>query len=215
METYFSVSAQWPKSGRHILATYDDETIVVYQAYSQEIASYAVQNQRFGGAFSYTRMSWIKPNFLWMMYRSGWATRLGQECILAIHITRRFFEWVLSQAVSSSFVPHQYASIADWQLAVSQSTVRFQWDPDHSPTGGSLARRAIQIGLRGKSLQQFGEKEIVSIQDISTVVAEQRQNVNTPETLWVPHERVYNPCATVQKSLGMLCFPGAVFSSFP
>jgi len=24
------------------------------------------------------RMTWIKPNFLWMMYRSGWASKKNQ-----------------------------------------------------------------------------------------------------------------------------------------
>ncbi|WP_141653813.1 DUF4291 family protein, partial [Erwinia billingiae] len=25
--------------------------------------------------FSMTRMTWIKPSFLWMMYRSGWGMK--------------------------------------------------------------------------------------------------------------------------------------------
>ena len=36
----------WPKSGKHILAQYDDHTVVVYQAYKPSIAEYAVKNQR-------------------------------------------------------------------------------------------------------------------------------------------------------------------------
>ncbi|MFT5999906.1 MAG: hypothetical protein ACI81P_002365 [Neolewinella sp.] len=37
-------------------------------------------HQQLGGpAFSYQRMSWIKPNFLWMMYRCGWAKKQDQE----------------------------------------------------------------------------------------------------------------------------------------
>ena len=67
--------ARWPKSGRHILAQYDDETIVVYQAYRPSIGSFAAEHGYFGGEFSYSRMSWIKPNFLWMMFRSGWGTK--------------------------------------------------------------------------------------------------------------------------------------------
>ena len=55
-------------------------TVVVYQAFNPEIAQYAVQNQHFGGpAYNFNRMSWIKTNFLWMMYRSGWATKKNQE----------------------------------------------------------------------------------------------------------------------------------------
>ena len=36
----------WPKQGRHILAQYDEDSIVVYQAYCAEIAEYAVKHQK-------------------------------------------------------------------------------------------------------------------------------------------------------------------------
>ena len=38
--------AFWPSKGRHILAQYDDNCVVVYQAFSPKIAEYAVVNQR-------------------------------------------------------------------------------------------------------------------------------------------------------------------------
>ena len=63
---------EWPESGRHILAQFDDETIIVYQAYRPQIGRFASEHGYFGGEFSYSRMSWIKPNFLWMMYH-GWS----------------------------------------------------------------------------------------------------------------------------------------------
>lgn len=37
----------WPKEGRHILAQYDDSSVVVYQAYNRGIANYAVEHQRY------------------------------------------------------------------------------------------------------------------------------------------------------------------------
>ena len=36
----------WPRDGRHILAQYDDQTVVVYQAFKYKIAKFAVENQR-------------------------------------------------------------------------------------------------------------------------------------------------------------------------
>ena len=39
---------EWPNEGKHILAQYDDEGVVVYQAYCPEIAEYTVNNQRYG-----------------------------------------------------------------------------------------------------------------------------------------------------------------------
>lgn len=52
----------WPKAGRHILAQYDHDTVVVYQAYRPSIGHHAVKFGTFGGGFSNSRMSWIKPN---------------------------------------------------------------------------------------------------------------------------------------------------------
>lgn len=46
-ETYCSQLQIWPTKGRHILAHYDDDTIVVYQAFKSSIAQYAVENQRY------------------------------------------------------------------------------------------------------------------------------------------------------------------------
>ena len=37
---------EWPEEGRHILAQYDEDSVVVYQAYCPEIAQYAVKHQR-------------------------------------------------------------------------------------------------------------------------------------------------------------------------
>ncbi|MDC4308044.1 DUF4291 domain-containing protein, partial [Acinetobacter baumannii] len=48
-------------------------TIRVYQAFSSELADLAIINNSFkdNPFFKTTRMTWIKPSFLWMMYRSG------------------------------------------------------------------------------------------------------------------------------------------------
>src|SRR4051812_24852070 len=91
--------ARWPKDGKHILAQFDDETVVVYQAFRADIARYAIAHQRFGGQFSFDRMGWVKTNFLWMMYRSGWGTKAEQEFTLAIHIRRQAFDSLLANAV--------------------------------------------------------------------------------------------------------------------
>ena len=73
---YKEQEVNWPQQGYHIMAQYDDEKIVVYQSYNPAIGNFAVRNQYFGGPFSLERMTWIKPNFLWMMYRNGWGLSL-------------------------------------------------------------------------------------------------------------------------------------------
>jgi hypothetical protein len=192
-DSYAMQRALWPESGQHILACYDEKTIVVYQAYSPAIGNAAAASGRFGAGWSRTRMSWIKPNFLWMMYRCGWAEKPDQEVVLAIRLIREGFEQILARAEYSAFSPQRYASRAAWERAVAESSVRLQWDPDHDPHGNKLARRAIQLGLRGPSLAQFADEWIESITDITDFVRAQRAQRDNFVALQLPRERVYRP----------------------
>ncbi|WP_295820234.1 DUF4291 domain-containing protein [uncultured Deinococcus sp.] len=190
-QPFTAQSARWPAQGRHILAQFDTEHIVVYQAYRPEIASYTVKNGRFGGGFSFSRMSWIKPNFLWMMYRSGWASKDGQEHVLALTIPRVHFDALLRDAVASSASAAPHLTTETWRTAVAMSDVRLQWDPDHAPDGRPVARRALQLGLRGETLRRFSDEWLVHVEDITPFVTEQRQHIYHPEHLLMPAEQVY------------------------
>jgi hypothetical protein len=192
---YAEQSKRWPQTGRHILPQFDDDTIIVYQAYCPSIGRFAVEKGFFGGDFKFSRMSWIKPNFLWMMYRSQWGQAQGQEMVLAIQLKRRFFDSLLAQAVPSTYVGQTFGSRDEWAAALARSDVRLQWDPDHLPTGDKCDRRAIQLGLRGAVLEAYGKREIVRIIDMSAFVAEQRSNIHEWRNgkLITPMEHVYIP----------------------
>ncbi|MBX2810319.1 MAG: DUF4291 domain-containing protein [Myxococcales bacterium] len=189
--SYSEQSARWPTNGRHILAQYDAESVVAYQAYRPSIGRYAATRGFFGGEFSLNRMSWIKPNFLWMMYRSGWGSKEGQQVVLAVRLRRPAFDEILAQAVHSSFVAEVYGTQEQWQEKLKRSCVRLQWDPDHAPNGSKLERRAIQLGLRGEVLGSYAKDWVLAIEDISDFVAAQRENLNNLSTLRTPAERVY------------------------
>ena len=193
-ESYLAQIDRWPKTGRHIMAQFDDESIVFYQAYRPAIGHFAASHGYFGGEFSLNRMSWIKPNFLWMMYRSGWGTKIGQEVILAIWIKRCAFDRILAAAIHSKFVPGLYSSEKEWKQAVATSLVRLQWDPDRNPSGAKLERRAIQLGLRGEILSHYARDWIVNIEDISEFARQQHQYVKSQDwaQLITPTESVYS-----------------------
>jgi Domain of unknown function (DUF4291) len=204
-EPYTTQEVRWPRSGRHILAQFDSESVVVYQAYNSAIGHFAARHGYFGGGFSLSRMSWIKPNFLWMMYRSGWGTKENQEVTLAVRLRREAFDEILRQAVHSTFVPEVYGSEDAWKRAVAGSDVRLQWDPDHDPSGRPLERRAIQLGLRGEVLTRYAKDWLLEIQDVSDFVREQRTNAAAPyDRLVTPSEDVY-PVADIEvaKRLGL------------
>jgi Domain of unknown function (DUF4291) len=130
-----------------IRAVYDEQTIRVYQAYSDQIADSALAHGTFvSPPFKMERMTWIKPSFLWMMYRSGWGLKdAGQSRILAIDITREGFEWALAHSCLSH--PDPSMNQDEWKRLKNESPVRIQWDPERNLLLQPLPHRAIQIGL--------------------------------------------------------------------
>ncbi len=119
-ELYTKQLERWSSSGRVILAQYDSDSIFVYQAYRPSIGNFAVKHGYFDGDFKLSRMTCTKTNFLWMMYRSGWGTKQGQEVILAVRFQRHAFDEILLTAVHSNFNPHVYASQEVWKKAVPE-----------------------------------------------------------------------------------------------
>jgi hypothetical protein len=152
---------------RHIRATFSDESVVVYQAYSSAIADPALAAGTFVAPFKRERMTWVKPSFLWMMYRSGWATKPGQERILAVELSREGFDWALANASLSHYDRHAHESAKAWEAQKRASPVRVQWDPERSLTLQPLPRRAIQIGLSGEAVPRYVDRWIRGITDVT------------------------------------------------
>lgn len=186
-----------PSIGNSIIGHFDEDSIVVYQAYSPEIAEYAVKHQRFGGdAFSFSRMSWIKTSFAWMQYRSGWNTKPRQERTLAIKMKRAGFNSIVANAVGSKYIQEIHGSKENFEQLKTRGEVRLQWDPDYIPalTPQRLQRRAIQLGLRGETLRRYATEWVISIEDITPFVVEMRERLRrdpSGATLWMPIQRVY------------------------
>jgi len=156
-------------SERQIRAVYDKHTIRVYQAYSDEIADAALARGTFiSPPFKMDRMTWIKPSFLWMMYRAGWGYKdAGQRRILAIDISREGFQWALTH--SSPSHPEPSMSKEDWAKLKATSPVRIQWDPERNLHHQPLPYRAIQIGMSGEAVSLYVNQWIRKITDITDV----------------------------------------------
>ena len=157
-------------NSKEIRAVYTDETIRVYQAYNRTIAEEAVKNGTFGAHFSMSRMTWIKPSFLWMMYRCGWAQKENQEHVLAIDIKRTGFDKAVDSAVISTFSEDLGITKEEWQKRVKESDVRVQWDPEKDINGNNLSYRSLQLGLRGKAVEEYVHDWIVKVTDITDYV---------------------------------------------
>lgn len=163
---------------RQIRALYDDKTIRVYQAYSNTIADAALALGTFASPpFKMGRMTWIKPSFLWMMYRSGWGLKdAGQSRILAIDISREGFEWALAHSCLSH--PGDLMSKEEW-LAVKENTpVRIQWDPERDLHLQPQTHRAIQIGLSNQAVELYVNEWIQHITDVTPLAHSIHERIN-------------------------------------
>lgn len=190
-----------------IRADYDKDTIVVYQAYNKFIAEKAIKNKRFSEPFSFNRMTWIKPSFLWMMERSGYAQKSGQEYVLAIRIKRSSWEYALSQAVLSHPQEGVYGSGEEWKEMMANAKVNVQWDPERSIHGAKLDYRSIQVGISRHLIEEYNDDWIVDIQDYTPLAHKiydlkmKGEYENAKKLL--PKERIYPVPTEIMNRLGM------------
>lgn len=156
-----------PPPYQQIRALFDDKLIRVYQAYSDRIADSALENGTFiSPPFKLDRMTWIKPSFLWMMYRSQWGRKdPEQKRILAIDITREGFDWALANSCPSR--PEPSMGKAAWQNLKQKAPVRIQWDPERDLFLRPLPYRTIQIGLGKEASTLYVSKWIRKITDVT------------------------------------------------
>jgi len=182
-------------SAYEIRADYDDRSIIVYQAYPKAIALPAVQNNQFVPPFLLHRMTWIKPSFLWLMERSNWGLKSGQEMILAIRITREGWEEALSQAVLTSYDPRIYRHYDEWAAQFEKAWVHVQWDLERTLRGKSLPVNSIQVGLSRYIIEKYVTKWTIEIQDATPLVRKiyglLQQGQEAKAKGFLPKERVY------------------------
>jgi hypothetical protein len=150
---------------RQIRAVHTGRTITVYQAFSPGIADAALAAGTFVPPFKRDRGTWIKPSFLWMAYRSGWATKTGQERVLAIEVTRDGFEWALEHSCLSHYEPGTYPDVEAWNRRMNTTSVRIQWDPERGLHLEPLGHRSIQIGLTHDAVTRYLDDWIILTSD--------------------------------------------------
>ncbi|MFI9771211.1 DUF4291 domain-containing protein [Streptomyces sp. NPDC052415] len=178
-----------------IRALHTDRSITVYQAYSPVIGLAAVRDGCFPAEWQRERMTWIKPSFLWMMYRCGWGSKEGQESVLAIEITREGFEWALRHACLSHYEHGLHTDRAEWKRQLRRAPARVQWDPERDLHLQPLAHRSLQLGLTGEAAHLYADEWIVSIADATPLASRIHSHVRDGELdiarQLLPPERPY------------------------
>lgn len=179
-----------------IRADYDRDSIVVYQAYPASIAKPALKAQKFVEPFSFGRMTWIKPSFLWLMHRSNWGQKSGQEMTLRVRITRQGWETALQNAVLTSCHAEAFKSKEEWERQFREALVHLQWDPERSLRGAALPYYSIQVGISRHLIREFVDSWIVQIEDFSEAVAMMRRLLRDGRAddaaRHLPREKVYD-----------------------
>jgi len=190
-----------------IRAHYDERSITLYQAYPQSIALPAVHHNRFVPPFSLNRMTWIKPSFLWLMGRSRWGLKAGQEMILAIRITREGWEKALSYAVLTSYDPRVYRHYDEWAAQFEKALVHVQWDPERTLRGKSLPVNSIQVGLSRHIVEQYVNEWTIEVKDVTPAVRKisglLQQGQEAQARGLLPKERVYPLTQALARRIGI------------
>lgn len=143
-ETYEERLKYLPDKGRHVVANYDDDCVIVYHVVNEETADYATQENMLGelpldGA-------WFTPSFLLTV--QDWHE---SHRIIAVYLTRIGFDSILKKAVPADYDPTIYADHDAWHRALNVSWVRLRWRHDYDFDNQPLEQQAIYIGLLGKS----------------------------------------------------------------
>jgi Domain of unknown function (DUF4291) len=190
-----------------IRADYDQSTIIVYQAYRYEIALPALKANKFVAPFSFNRMTWIKPSFLWLMERSNWGRKSGQEYILGVRISRDGWEEALSKAVLTSPNESVYRNHEEWSHQLDDALVLVQWDPERSLRGAKLDYYSIQVGLSRQIIKKYVDEWTIEIRDYTPKVRKMYELLHSGQVekakRHLPKERIYPVDEKIAKRIGM------------
>lgn len=178
---------------------------MVYQAYPREIAVPAVAAQRFVPPFSLARMTWIKPSFLWLMHRSNWGQKAGQECTLGVRIDRAGWERALALGVLTTHERTVFPDHEAWERAFRAAAVHVQWDPERDLRGAALDHDSIQVGLGRAIIGEFAGTWVRAIEDLTPRVAKMHAHLRAGHAdrarRLLPPERSYPVAPAIARSL--------------
>ena len=183
-------------------AEYDDEGVYFYQAYCDEIADHALLHGRLGGpSWGSSRMTWIKPSFAWMLYRSGYGRKPGQNRVLKIKLSHAAVADILRRCTLAATASDRRRTaksrssdfdrdeVAEEPQEFSASEIfagrcrgpgsgRVQWDPErdlYAREGREprklLRDRAIQIGVSG-AVSEFYVEQTLSVEEVTDLARE-------------------------------------------
>ncbi len=190
-----------------IRADYDAQTIVIYQAYPLAIASAALEAGRFVPPFSFNRMTWIKPSFLWLMERSNWGRKSGQEYILKVRMSRAGWYEALKRGVLTRYASGAYRNAETWRKDFEHAEVHVQWDPERSLRSSDLGHNSIQVGISRHLIERYVNDWVQEIRDMTPQVRKIRtllQNGQSSKAAaLLPKQHIYHVPQDIKQRLNI------------
>ena len=180
---YDAQQRRLPKAGNHIIGTFNENRII---AYVPSLGS-------FYGDSTVSRPVWVTLSFMWVMQQSAWLTKMNHETLETMSIQRTVFEELLSQSVHQFYADYAYESEDAWRQAIDRAQVIIKWEQDTDPSGVGLVRKCLHIGIHSRLWMQYVmEEAIVTVEDFSASVKQQKANAKPPfDNLVVPQEAIY------------------------
>jgi hypothetical protein len=125
---------------RTLLATWDADTVVVWQAHGTEVAERAVATGRFDGpAWRHDRTTRMRVSLPSLAWRTAYVEAEDDRAV--------------------------YPSTATWRLAMRYASATVSWHPDRGPDGAELPWLTPRFGLRGALLDAFSREWVVGVED--------------------------------------------------
>lgn len=117
------------------------------------------------------RMTWTKPSFLWLMHRSNWGQKSGQERILAVTISRAGWEQALGLGILTVFEEKAFCSMDEWDRQFQSAPVHIQWDTERTLRGAGLNHYSIQVGIGRQIIREYVESWTLKAEDLTPRVS--------------------------------------------
>ena len=190
-----------------IRALYNAQHIAVYAAFCPSIADAAIKAQKLLPPFTYDRMTWIKPSYLWLMYRSEWGQKDNMQRVLRIWLKRSDWELALKEAVLTTPEVHVYNDAKKWRKQLDKARIRVQWDPERDIRNNHQSFKSIQVGITAALSETYAKKWISKIEDVTPLTQQLRSLVFARQfdqaLSLLPKEQVYRVSSEIEKILGM------------
>jgi len=168
-------------------ASFDDTTVVTYQAFGEAMAAELLERGGLGGSWRYDRHTRLTMDWAFIADRYAFGDRLARSRILAIEVSRRGFDAILTAALTMEWNEGLYKTRAGWRLATRFAPVLVEWSTD-----------TPRLVVHGPLVRQLATEWVTGLRDVTDAFRAVRDDGVVP-----PTERRYPIGDDVSARLGI------------